>query len=72
MDNHLVRVPIRHTGRLLAVLMLMVALVMISLAPMVSAETVVPAATVLGDKPAGDCGPRYLVVPGQSIAEPEF
>jgi hypothetical protein len=54
MDNHLVRVPVRRTGRLLAVLMLVVALVIIALAPMVSAETLVPAATVLGDKPAGD------------------
>ena len=54
MDNHFVRVPVRRTGRLLAVLMLVVALVIIALAPMVSAETVVPAATVLGDRPAGD------------------
>jgi hypothetical protein len=54
MDNHLVRVPVRRTGRLLAVLMLVVALVIIALAPMVSAETVVPAATVPGDRPAGD------------------
>ncbi len=54
MDNRFVRVPVRHTGRVLAVLMLVVALVIISLAPMASAETVVQAATVLGDKPAGD------------------
>jgi hypothetical protein len=47
-------VSVRHASRLSAILTLMVALLIISLASVASADTVVPATNALGDTPAGD------------------
>ena len=53
MDIMVSFVPVRHTGRLLAVLTLVATLLVLSLAPAASAQTEAPTAIVLDDNPAG-------------------